>query len=628
MILHPVKKNLFFFKEKISIKISKEGIIDDNIDINFIQLLHKEWLIEKYNQSVDYKNLSFWGEKEVIAPLNVTIQLTNMCNLLCSHCHRVDKWKQHLDLTKLKEIINDLYKMKVFNVNFSWWEPLLYPDIFEAIEYANAKGLKTTMSSNLILRNENIAKRISQLWLKQIHVSLDSSNPDQHDKIRGVKWAYSGMIKNLWFLKQEWINFTFVTTLINQSFWDYKDIIDLSYSLWASGHKTNLLVPQWQWKWLYVEYYKNRDVLKQYIDIFKERKNYYKGKFDVIWESMLLSTIWADILNAPEILQNLCPAGELTWAITEKWEVLACPFYSEVSMGNINEDSFKNIWESSLLRKKITLNKQAHPNQCQARWFWFSNKINNLDTQSEIYLEWANSKLFYQNSANKRLEFVEKIWHWISIQWKKGNKEFYDCIHKYILSSENVLELGCWTGVVLKTIWYLAKKYIATDFSEEMLNIAKRNLVNAKNIKFKQEDVNNMWFLEETFDLIIKRLAPDNLNEIYRVLKYDGHFINFTNWEFDWVELKNLFSLPQHKGVKEYKKELENAQFSLIDSQEFTFIETYPDFATLSSMLKIAPIIPNYEENNKFYDEILQNLFVDWKQFSLTRHKLLTDVRK
>jgi ubiquinone/menaquinone biosynthesis C-methylase UbiE len=114
---------------------------------------------------------------------------------------------------------------------------------------------------------------------------------------------------------------------------------------------------------------------------------------------------------------------------------------------------------------------------------------------------------------------------------------------------KSVLEIACGTGRVTRHIRkaLLADiKLMATDISNDMLNIAKRELENT-GIDFKTEDAQNLSFADNSFDLVICQFGmmflPDKekgFDEIFRVLKPGGKFMFFT-WD-DTLKLP-LFKL-------------------------------------------------------------------------------------
>lgn len=100
-----------------------------------------------------------------------------------------------------------------------------------------------------------------------------------------------------------------------------------------------------------------------------------------------------------------------------------------------------------------------------------------------------------------------------------------------------VLEIGCGTGTTSLIHAPYVKQIIATDFSKEMVAIAKEKAVaqDIANVEFRQESVQEMSFQDEEFDVImahsILHLVEDRktvLVKIFRSLKPGGHFITNT----------------------------------------------------------------------------------------------------
>lgn len=102
-----------------------------------------------------------------------------------------------------------------------------------------------------------------------------------------------------------------------------------------------------------------------------------------------------------------------------------------------------------------------------------------------------------------------------------------------------VLELACGTGRVTRQIRKALPDNVtlwATDISGDMLDIARREIVN-DSINFAVEDAQNLSFADNSFDLVICQFGmmflPDKkkgFNEIFRVLKPGGKF-TFATWD-------------------------------------------------------------------------------------------------
>ncbi len=96
----------------------------------------------------------FWREPD----FTLQVEPTRRCNLNCAICMRknLEDLDSLLSLEKFKKLLE--FKNFRFVGLHGWGEPLLNPEIFKMIEYAESKGIYTNLTSNGILIGENIAQ--------------------------------------------------------------------------------------------------------------------------------------------------------------------------------------------------------------------------------------------------------------------------------------------------------------------------------------------------------------------------------------------------------------------------------------------------------------------------------------
>ena len=110
----------------------------------------------------------------------------------------------------------------------------------------------------------------------------------------------------------------------------------------------------------------------------------------------------------------------------------------------------------------------------------------------------------------------------------------------------SVLEVGCGTGALWRGRDDQIDKcdsLVLTDLSEGMLKKAKENLGGKPNVEYRIEDIQNLSFNEDTFDVVIANAmlyhVPDlkkGISEVRRVLKNGGVFYCATLGENNFVE--------------------------------------------------------------------------------------------
>ena len=116
----------------------------------------------------------------------------------------------------------------------------------------------------------------------------------------------------------------------------------------------------------------------------------------------------------------------------------------------------------------------------------------------------------------------------------KTQKNIYNFLYRQISIScfdKTVLELATGPGMIARHIAHSAKSVVATDFSQNMIETAKKKGI-PQNVIFETADATNLSYAENSFDVVVIANAlhiipnPEKaLCEINRVLKSDGILI-------------------------------------------------------------------------------------------------------
>ena len=114
------------------------------------------------------------------------------CNLHCVHCYSDSANRAYtgeLGTEEGKALLDDLAGFGIPALLLSGGEPLLRPDIFELIEHARVGGIRVTLSTNGTLITPEVARRIHDLGVSYVGISLDGIGKT-NDMFRGHKGAF------------------------------------------------------------------------------------------------------------------------------------------------------------------------------------------------------------------------------------------------------------------------------------------------------------------------------------------------------------------------------------------------------------------------------------------------------
>jgi len=88
------------------------------------------------------------------------------------------------EITQIDANLYDLKRLGITFIDFTGGEPLLHSDLPKILTSAKKMGFKTTITTNCILYPKRAYEIAGMVDL--LHFSLDSINPFEHNKIRGV----------------------------------------------------------------------------------------------------------------------------------------------------------------------------------------------------------------------------------------------------------------------------------------------------------------------------------------------------------------------------------------------------------------------------------------------------------
>tara|TARA_Y100000031_G_C8199857_1_gene375673 strand:+ start:335 stop:1387 length:1053 start_codon:yes stop_codon:yes gene_type:complete len=293
----------------------------------------------------------------------VVWNLTEDCNLSCRHCYAADSsktQKEAISTLIAKKFIDDISGMKIPALLFSGGEPLLRDDIFHLGEYASKKGIYTALSTNGTLITKEAARAIKDAGFSYVGISLDGLK-ESHDNFRLSAGSFDQSMKGLANCIKQGIKTGVRFTL---SKYNYKDLNELI--LFLSTQKVNRFC---LYHLVYsktgnaiAEHDIDTDLKRETMDAFLSRVEEIANKginmeiltvdnhADGIYLYNRLKDKNSELTSCAQKLLSSgsgCSAARGIVSVDWNGDVHPCQFWRHVSLGNIKDRPFSQIWDDS-----------------------------------------------------------------------------------------------------------------------------------------------------------------------------------------------------------------------------------------------------------------------------------------
>ncbi|MDQ1261233.1 MAG: hypothetical protein QG575_414 [Euryarchaeota archaeon] len=127
-------------------------------------------------------------------PQTLSIEVTRRCGAKCDHC-LIKEGEGELSREDIFCAIDQALEMGTCIVTFTEGDPLLREDIFELIKHVDPeKAVVNLFTPGLDMTVEKAVK-LREAGLYNLIIGIYSTNPEEHDQIRGVEGAHARAIE-------------------------------------------------------------------------------------------------------------------------------------------------------------------------------------------------------------------------------------------------------------------------------------------------------------------------------------------------------------------------------------------------------------------------------------------------
>jgi MoaA/NifB/PqqE/SkfB family radical SAM enzyme len=128
------------------------------------------------------------------APISTYISVTNKCRFNCWHCSKAYRNGKNMPLNVILNTLKELQDMGICIIGFTGGEPLLREDLEQMVNAIDERSVSILFTTGDGL-TEDRAKKLKELGLFGIAISLDHFKPKVHDRLRRYNGAFDIAIK-------------------------------------------------------------------------------------------------------------------------------------------------------------------------------------------------------------------------------------------------------------------------------------------------------------------------------------------------------------------------------------------------------------------------------------------------
>jgi len=319
-------------------------------------------------------------------PFEIVWNFTYQCNLRCKHCYENAGGEKRPELSteEAKQVLDILSKIAGIGLpalSFSGGEPLARRDFFELATYAKKRIGYISIASNGTLITKDNAKRIKEVGVDYVEISIDGATPQIHDEFRGIPGALERTIRGVKNCLEEGIDTCIATVLHRDNLSELDKLIELTKHLdvrfmhfnyiptgRAKAYVELDLTPDERFRVLKTI---GKEIVGQYLQAKEEELKYGKSNVKVdrffstcpqyasvakelsrsYGEEFIVEAHYAAKKGVETIANFLggCGAGRLYCCLEPNGDIKPCVFFpsgKDTVLGNILKDTFEEIWDN------------------------------------------------------------------------------------------------------------------------------------------------------------------------------------------------------------------------------------------------------------------------------------------
>ena len=266
------------------------------------------------------------------------------CNLKCEHCFKTSlenkRERPRLTISDYKRIAQECIDLGAIHLSLQGGEATLLPWLEELVRNMSPERVLFSITTNGTTITPGFAKELRSWGVDQLTISIDSFNPEIHDRFRGVQGAFARTFEGLAAARRNGLNVQ-VNTCVSKT------------SLYSRGFME------------LVDYCSSEKIILNLV--LAAPSGNWDASLEFVLDANDIRNVRALVKSNPYVRQDMdsiqigrgCPAMKEALYITPTGDVLSCPFM-HISFGNLHDEPLRTIRSKALKYSFLS----THAQQC------------------------------------------------------------------------------------------------------------------------------------------------------------------------------------------------------------------------------------------------------------------------
>lgn len=157
-------------------------------------------------------------QTEALVPFSVGFEMTSRCNEDCSHCVRSRWMGNELSYGEIVNILQQLADEGAMELTYTGGDPLVRPDFLPIMRKSHELGFALFLFTNATLVTPEIARELARFRVQEVDISVYGVTPEVHDGITRLKGSLRRTMRGIEHLDAAGITVNVKMVLMKQNF--------------------------------------------------------------------------------------------------------------------------------------------------------------------------------------------------------------------------------------------------------------------------------------------------------------------------------------------------------------------------------------------------------------------------